>query len=101
MRRVREYIARIDGGHWILLGQGVEGNWAYLVWGTEPLSGGLGPVAEQTAKDQVVAIAERHFAQDRANCVSPNVQHLRWQVAMELLWSGDRGQMGNGTEFEV
>ena len=58
-------------------------------------------MGEQAAKDQVAVVAERHFAQDRANRPLQGVRQLRWQVVMELLWPGDRGQMENGTELEV
>jgi hypothetical protein len=94
MLYVREYIARIDDGHWILLSQGLKGNWAFLIWGAEPLSGKLGPVGEQTAKDQVTAVAERYLAQDRPGRVSPDERQLRWQVAVEISWLGHGGAGG-------
>jgi hypothetical protein len=37
MHRLREYIARIDGSRWILLSQRLKGNWAFLIWGSNPL----------------------------------------------------------------
>jgi hypothetical protein len=64
MHRLREYIARIDGSRWILLSQRLKGNWAFLIWGAEPLSGNLNLVDEQTAKVQVASVAEQHFAHD-------------------------------------
>jgi len=94
MHRLREYIARIDRTHWILLSQSLKGNWAFLIWGAEPLSGNLDQVDEQTAKVQVASVAERHFAQDEANLV-PDVQQLQWQVATEISWYGGRGQVAN------
>ena len=90
MRFIREYIARIDDGHWILLSQRLKGKWAFLIWGAEPLSGVLGPAGEQAAKDQVAAVAKRHFAQDRTARVVGDVRILRWQVATEISWFGDR-----------
>jgi hypothetical protein len=93
MLYIREYIARIDDGRWILLSQGLKGNWAFLIWSAEPLSGGFGPMEEQTAKDQVAAIAERHLAQDRAGREFPDVRQLQWQLAVEVSWFGNGGRM--------
>ena len=98
MRYVREYIARIDEGHWILLSQRLKGKWAFLIWGAEPLSGDLGPAGEHTAKEQVAAFAKRHFAQDRTARVLPDVRRLRWQVATQISWFGDGGHMEQETE---
>jgi hypothetical protein len=97
MLYIREYIARIDDGHWILLSQGLKGNWALLIWGADPLSGKLGRVGEQTAKDQVAAVAERYLAQDRAGREFPDVRQLRWQVAVEISRFGNGGGMENDT----
>lgn len=93
MLYVREYIARIDDGHWILLSQGLKGNWVFLIWGTEPLSGGFGPMEEQAAKDQVAAVAEQHLAQDRAGRVFSDVRQLYWQLAVEISWYGNGGRV--------
>jgi len=92
MHRLREYIARIDGSRWILLSQRLKGNWDFLIWGAEPLSGNLNLVDEQTAKVQVASVAERHFAHDGAN-LPPDVRQLHWQVATEISWHEGRGQM--------
>jgi hypothetical protein len=97
VRYVREYIATIDEGHWILLSQRLKGKWAFLIWGAEPVSGDFGPAGEQTAKEQVAAFAERYFAQDRTARVLPDVRRLRWQVATEISWFGDGGSVEEQT----
>jgi hypothetical protein len=97
VRYVREYIATIDEGHWILLSQRLKGKWAFLIWSAEPVSGDLGPAGEQIAKEQVAAFAKRYFAQDRTARVLPDVRRLRWQVATEISWLGDGGSVEEET----
>jgi hypothetical protein len=99
MLYVREYIARIDDGHWILLSLGLHGNWSFLIWGAEPLSGGFGLVEEQTAKDQVAAVAERHWAEHRPGRAFPDVRELQWQLAVEISWFGNGGRMEKQLEL--
>jgi hypothetical protein len=97
MLYVREYIARIDEGHWILLSQRLKGKWAFLIWGAEPVSGDLDTAGERTAKDQVAAVAKRHFAKDRTARILPDLRRLRWQVATEISWFGDGGPIEQTT----
>src|SRR5262245_18995596 len=74
--------AKITNDYWIVLDRNLGGNWSFLLWGKTPLSGDLGTLTEDQAKQQVLSIARLHL--ERLG-LSYALTDVTWRVAVRQM----------------
>jgi hypothetical protein len=82
MKSAKTIIARIEAEHWLLLECSFEGDWIFKIWGVHPLSRRVGPVGEQTAKQQALCAARQHLESYGLSSAPLQASEVPWRVAV-------------------
>jgi hypothetical protein len=82
---LQKLVAKVGHGHWMLLTQGLGGDWTFLIWGRYPLSGNLGPVNEDEAKEKALFVAKEHLKQYGLLSELADLCELSWRVAVRYI----------------
>ena len=82
MKSAKKIIAKIEAEHWLLLECSFEGDWTLEIWGVHPLSRRVGPVGEQTAKQQALCAARQHLENYGLSSAPLQGSELSWRVAV-------------------
>ena len=70
MRCIQEFSVKINAEEWVLLSEGSDGSWSYLIWGRPPVQGYLGRTPEVDAKKRALDAARAHLVAS-VRAVSP------------------------------
>jgi hypothetical protein len=82
MKSAETIIAKIEADHWLLLKREFGGDWSFEVWGIHPLSGRVGIVGEDTAKEHALCAAQQHLENYGLPSVPLQPSELSWRVAV-------------------
>ncbi len=82
MKSAKKIIAKIEPEHWLLLECSFEGDWTFEIWGVHPLSLRIGPVGEQTAKQQALRAGRQHLENYGLSSALLQASEVSWRVAV-------------------
>src|SRR5215471_287650 len=85
MRCIQEFCAKINTEEWVLLSEGFDGSWSYLIWGRPPVQGYLGRTPEADAKKKALEAARAYLAGSGRARESLALSELPWQVAFRTI----------------
>lgn len=87
MRCIRTFCAKINKWEAVLLSEGFDGKWTFLIWGSHPVQGYIGKTSEADAKDKVLKAIKASWAASGRNRGSAALSDLPWQVAIRHIVS--------------
>ena len=70
MRCIQEFCSKINAEECVLLSEGFDGSWSYLICGRPPVQGCLGRTPEVDAKKKALDAARAHLVAS-VRAVSP------------------------------
>src|SRR5215471_19405766 len=85
MRCIQEFCAKINTEEWVLLSEGFDGSWSYLIWGRPPVQGYLGRTPEADAKKKALDAARAYLVASGRARESLALSKLPWQVAFRTI----------------
>ena len=85
MRCIQKICAKINEKECILISEGFDGGWSYLIWGSRPVEAYLGPTSEADAKQQALEAARAYLMASGRTRESLALSGLRWKVAVRKI----------------
>ena len=85
MRCIQEFSVKINAEEWVLLSEGSDGSWSYLIWGRPPVQGYLGRTLEADAKKKALDAARAYLVASGRARESLALSELPWQVAFRTI----------------
>ena len=85
MRCIQEFCAKINAEEWVLLSEGFDGSWSYLIWGRPPVQGYLDRTPETEAKKKALNAARAYLVASGRARESLALSKLPWQVATRTI----------------
>ena len=85
MRCIQEFSVKINAEEWVLLSEGSDGSWSYLIWGRPPVQGYLGRTLEADAKRKALDAARAYLVASGRARESLALSELPWQVAFRTI----------------
>jgi len=85
MRCIQEFFVKINAEEWVLLSEGSDGSWSYLIWGRPPVQGYLGRTPEVDAKRKALDAARAYLVAAGRARNSLALSKLPWQVATRII----------------
>lgn len=85
MRCIQTLCAKINEEECILLSEEFDGTWSYLIWGTRPVQGYLGPIPVADAKEEAFYAARAYLTACGRARESLALSKLPWRVAIRTI----------------
>jgi len=85
MRCIQDFCAKINAEECVLLSEGFDGSWSYLIWGRAPVQGYLDRTPEADAKKKALEAARDYLAGSGRARESLALSELPWQVAFRTI----------------
>ena len=82
MTCLQTFCAKITDDDWLVLSERPNGGWTFLIWGSQPHYGDLGPVPESDAKLIAIREARAYLAAHGRSVPKTVLAPLRWRVAV-------------------
>lgn len=87
MRCIQTFCAKINKWESVLLSEGFDGKWTFLIWGSHPVQGYIGKTSEADAKQKALNAVKASWKASGRNRGSAALSDLRWQVAIQHIIS--------------
>jgi hypothetical protein len=82
---IQEFSAKISAEEWVLLSEGFDGSWSYLIWGRPPVQGYLGRTREIDAKKKALDAARAYLVASGRARESLALSKLPWRIATRII----------------